>query len=458
MWDYLTTATPVIQVIEATPKTSPCPSERCHTKVNESAHVSTGQRRRRKPQKSLSEQDSFDLIAVHPDAYRTQPHYYDEFEEDEMAETAALAQQINKLSRDNRCLDDSIITSTVNNTLKTSLLLDRRAPLASLSSLKISSVDYQDSDLHSLGSDSVFGTRYADTDDDMEQFSTDSDAISDNGQQGPLRPSKAIAHRSSVVCVDIELKPRESLANESTEKPKSFSTTAKAQKDKDCKLPQLLTYGMPHGNENGSDSHTILQPVILTQQKRPASCAGLIKDDGARSCSSTSQTYDNVNNNNKIKQLFLSSGTNNNTRCSKSTGNMAEEILHQQPSQQPHSSFPTFSSSILPSSIQDSAPSAQSSHHPKEHLCYYQMDVESVRKMPNQSPVAAQNVQSADDIVNSISNFSQRQSSSIVNPSVILELPVIVSTLDSNIIETESTTFDPSLPGPSRKWSKETLF
>lgn len=455
MWDYLTTATPVIQVIEATPKTSPCPSERCHMKMHENVHVSAGQRRRRKPQKSLSEQDSFDLIAVHPDTYRTQPHYYDEFEEDEMAETAALAQQINKLSRDNRCLDDSIITSTVNNTLKTSLLLDRRAPLASLSSLKISSVDYQDSDLHSLGSDSVFGTRYADTDDDMEQFSTDSDAISDNGQQGPLRPSKTIAHRSSVVCVDIELKPRESLANDSTEKPKSLGATAKAQTGKDCTLPQLLAYEMPHGNENGSDSHTILQPVILTQQKRAASCAGLIKDAGASSCSSTSQTYDSVNNNNKIKQLFLSSGTNNNTRCSKSTGNMAEEILHQQSSQQPQLSFPTVSSSILPSSIQDSA---QSSHLPKEHLCYYQMDVENVRKMPNQSPGAAQNVQSADDIVNSSSNFSQRQSSSIVNPSVILELPVIVSTLDSNIIETESTAFDPSLPGPSRKWSKETLF
>lgn len=41
---------------------------------------------------------------------------------------------------------------------------------------------------------------------------------------------------------------------------------------------------------------------------------------------------------------------------------------------------------------------------------------------------------------------------SIVSPSVILELPVISTQ------EEENPPIDPSVPGPSRKWSKETLF
>lgn len=485
MWDYFAIPAPAIQVIEATPKTSPCPSERNEMKMHENVYAGQ-QRRRRKPQKSLSEQDSFDLIAVYPDSHRTQPHYYDEFEEDELAETAALAQQINKLTRDNRCLDDSIITSTVNNTLRTSLLLNRRAPLASLSSLKISSVDNQDSDLHSLASDSIFaGTEghggdggdsapYADTDDDMEQFSTDSDAISENGQhiaavgmQRIPRSSKANALRSSIVCADIELKPRELLANETIEKPKSFGTKMQPKASKDCMLTQPLTAmamkrsedgKMARGNENGSQ--TVMLPLALTQ-KRPASYAGLGKDDGTSSCSSTIQTNDGVNNNdnsnnNKTKQLFLSSG-NNNTRCSRSTGNMADDALHQRQQQHQHLPFSTFSSPILPSSIHAAAP--PSHHHHQQQHSYYEIDVESIRQMPNQSPFAAQNInQSADDIVDITSSCRQRQSSSIVNPSVILELPVIVSPHDSTVIETEPITFDPSLPGPSRKWSKETLF
>ncbi|XP_055838588.1 uncharacterized protein LOC129906719 [Episyrphus balteatus] len=54
----------------------------------------------------------------------------------------------------------------------------KRAPLASLSSFKISSIEYQDSEMRSLDEDSVFLDSIADTDEDMEQFSTDSDEIS----------------------------------------------------------------------------------------------------------------------------------------------------------------------------------------------------------------------------------------------------------------------------------------
>lgn len=55
---------------------------------------------------------------------------------------------------------------------------EKRAPLASLSSFKISSLEYQDSELRSLDEDSVFLDSVADTDEDMQQFSSDSEEAS----------------------------------------------------------------------------------------------------------------------------------------------------------------------------------------------------------------------------------------------------------------------------------------
>ncbi|XP_068140128.1 serine-rich adhesin for platelets [Drosophila tropicalis] len=53
---------------------------------------------------------------------------------------------------------------------------EKRAPLASLSSFKISSLECPDSELRSLDEDSVFGMESpADTDDDMQQLSSDSE-------------------------------------------------------------------------------------------------------------------------------------------------------------------------------------------------------------------------------------------------------------------------------------------
>ncbi|KAI9586437.1 uncharacterized protein LOC119634253 [Glossina fuscipes] len=55
---------------------------------------------------------------------------------------------------------------------------NRRAPLASLSSFKISSLEYQDSEMRSLDEDSVFIESAADTDEDMQQLSSDSEEVS----------------------------------------------------------------------------------------------------------------------------------------------------------------------------------------------------------------------------------------------------------------------------------------
>lgn len=473
MWDYFCPP-PDIQVIQATPKTSPCPSDR-----GEAMYYDNGRKNRKIAQKSLSEQESFDLIAVYPDNQR--PHHYDEIEEEELAETAVLAQHISKLSRNHRCLDDSIIMSTVNNTLQTNLLSNRRAPLASLSSLKISSIDFQDSDLRSLGSDSVFVESYADTDDDMEQFSTDSDAISEAQHLGliiakPLRSSKIGTQRCSTVCADIELKPRD-LITESCEMPNITGTKLQGKSSKDCtshRHDASTRVTKKSAQRNIDDVKHVLKPIVLST-KRPASYSGSTEfhktkitsgndDQHGTDGSSSSQTNDSINNN--TKQLYLSS-SNNNFRCSKSTSNMADKLLQQKSQSQQQHNIATPLSLNQYSQLHGSQQPYIYQSIPLHHS-FNQME-NSSRKILEQcnnrrgsnsetikiamSSTIAATIQPTNITVDN----RQRQLSSIVNPSVILELPVIVSPQESTLIEMDPT-IDPSLPSTSRKWSKETLF
>lgn len=60
----------------------------------------------------------------------------------------------------------------------TSTTLKGTAPLASLSSFRISSIDPE---LRSLGSDSVFCEQYVDTDEEVAQFSSDSEGEGETG-------------------------------------------------------------------------------------------------------------------------------------------------------------------------------------------------------------------------------------------------------------------------------------
>lgn len=202
IWDYVHQP-PDIQLTQATPRVSPCSSERNERLYYDGSASGSGgsggaaaNRRWKKAQRRRSiDQDSFDSASTYPD--RSRRFYYDEIEEEELAENTVLAQQINKLGLETRCLDDTMLKYTLNNTFQTNLLSNRRAPLASISSLKMSSIDYQDSDLRSPVSDSVFEETYADTDDDMDQFSTDSDVELQNAD---FLPSKEIKTRSRKTC------------------------------------------------------------------------------------------------------------------------------------------------------------------------------------------------------------------------------------------------------------------
>lgn len=74
-------------------------------------------------------------------------------------------------------VDSETIGPTVDmSTVSSAATLKGTAPLASLSSFRISSIDPPtENDLRSLGSDSVFCEPYVDTDEEVAQFSSDSE-------------------------------------------------------------------------------------------------------------------------------------------------------------------------------------------------------------------------------------------------------------------------------------------
>lgn len=66
----------------------------------------------------------------------------------------------------------------------------------STSSFIVASVDYQDSDLKSVGSDSLFSESYVDTDEDLDQFSSDESSVD---QKTVVRLNTGIYHKLKVV-------------------------------------------------------------------------------------------------------------------------------------------------------------------------------------------------------------------------------------------------------------------
>lgn len=153
MWE-MEPANPGIHIIEATPKTSPCPSERqTHGGVKDHIKMLDHFKRKR------NDDNSIDSITEYPDE---QTHQYRS--DHEASKNVVVVNSNSNIPIKELVSSDSISQQPV----------IRRAPLASLSSFKMSSIECQDSDGNCSGLDESC----ADTDDDMEQFSTDSDEIS----------------------------------------------------------------------------------------------------------------------------------------------------------------------------------------------------------------------------------------------------------------------------------------
>lgn len=300
IWDYYHQP-PDIQLTQPTPRVSPCSSDRndhrhyyeCGGGSGSGSNTAANRRWKKAQRRRSIDQESFDSTSTYPE--RNRRFYYDEIEEEELAETTVLAQQINKLGLETRCLDDTMLKYTLNNTFQTNLLSNRRAPLASISSLKISSIDYQDSDLRSPVSDSVFEETYADTDDDMDQFSTDTDVELQNAEFLPLKECKPRSRRTNAKTI-ARVERNDVDASTSTNHISIAMQTSFTALNTECidlnqeTICEIDEIG-PQGQNNNRITHTS------------------VGDSAPKKLFQSSST---------------SSGSGNNNKYSRSTGNMAQ--------------------------------------------------------------------------------------------------------------------------------------
>lgn len=374
-WDYYY---PGIQVIQPTPRTSPCRSE---TSINEKRKTNTngrqhnGQQQKHQHQPngkrhSLLEQESFDCISEYADS---------------------KTDKIMPISR----VDGSIDTS--------SSKIIRRAPLASLSSFKISSVDYQDSDLRSLGSDSVFAESYADTDDDMEQFSTDSDEISDAQSPPNTRISAA-----------------------------AYSPTRNPLSVDYCSTYSAMESNINNNNSSNNNNDRCSSAHINNYSHNQLSSANVSKSSSVNLVS-TFETKAIIEQHHQRRQHPQS------------------EIISRPPSSRHHSRS-------RPASYSGCESASSIISVTNKHSRYNEIDVDTTTTTTSTTTAS----ECVDVNVVVVLDNSSSINRSNVNPSVILELPVISTQEPSSSLsitaKNDQQQIDPSLPGPSRKWSKETLF
>jgi hypothetical protein len=162
MWD-MDGGSPGIHIIEATPKSSPCPSERQSLFSGGNGSVKDHIRMLDRFKRKRHDDNSIDSITEYPDENN---HQY-RSDHKELSESVVVNSNSNNEPQSKTLVSSDNISHQP---------VIRRAPLASLSSFKMSSIECQDSDANG----SVFDESCNDTDDDvdMEQFSTDSDEIS----------------------------------------------------------------------------------------------------------------------------------------------------------------------------------------------------------------------------------------------------------------------------------------
>jgi hypothetical protein len=213
-WDYdyhTAIAYPGIHIIEATPKSSPCPSER-------QSHLSGGSMKDHikvldRFKRRRHEDNSIDSISEYPDEISNNNHHqqqqqqlYHSSDSRQLSENVVnlnsnTHQSKTSMSSNSNKIEDNDDTSHPNNNKVNAVTATvvsadpiRRAPLASLSSFKMSSIECADS-----ANGSVFDESCNDTDDDLEQFSTDSDEIS---LQSPPSTDQHIPSGSSTIKCD----------------------------------------------------------------------------------------------------------------------------------------------------------------------------------------------------------------------------------------------------------------
>jgi hypothetical protein len=213
---------PGIHIIEATPKSSPCPSERqshlsCNRDIAVKEHIKVLDRFKRR----RNEDTSIDSISEYPDEMTACNNENGQLS-DNVVNANGNAIQLQRMQQ--TCNNKMLGTSSNNNNHhhededtshnNNNNEGERRAPLASLSSFKMSSAECADSTEDGRNASVFDEVSCGDTDDDMEQFSTDSDEISlqsppSTDQHVPSGGSTIKCDNSSVINVKSETTLRE---------------------------------------------------------------------------------------------------------------------------------------------------------------------------------------------------------------------------------------------------------
>ncbi|XP_062552410.1 uncharacterized protein LOC134217625 [Armigeres subalbatus] len=401
---------PGINIIEATPKSSPCPSERvAHRSTSLSARDSFTSRNHR-----LSDENSIDCISEYPDTNGA------EFSHNQKS----LRQSYSSSSR----IDDISIA----NHNPSSNVVVRRAPLASLSSFKMSSADCQDSDLHSCGSDSVFDDSCADTDEDLQQFSTDSDELSipDEGECSAAPVAIKIAGPSTSVTYSVE-----TVGTGGTTGGQSSSSSSTNR------LQQQQLQQCDAGS--GAISDTVYVDI---ENPKELSCLSSLSNSNRRGKAKLKTDRVNLVTKIETKAIIERQQQNDNRDRSPSPRSSAQAVS------QPHGKL-----TALMTSSGASLPSHQSSSgHSSSHKSKGNNNT-SPSKPNNENDDNSNQVEDASSTkCVEVNVIIKNHSSNIKSPSVILELPIL--TIDEDSSQSPLSPVDPCVPGPSRKWSKETLF
>ncbi|XP_055916397.1 serine-rich adhesin for platelets isoform X2 [Eupeodes corollae] len=325
----------------------------------------------------------------------------------------------------------------------------KRAPLASLSSFKISSIEYQDSEIRSLDEDSVFLDSIADTDEDMEQFSTDSDEISleDDGiEDGPTKVPTSITVASPISNLSHN---HEDIHSVKSVPPMShFSDTRRT-------LGSNVSSSFKRPRRPILERHKSIS--IATSNEKISLIGGHQMKDFSQQ-----QSFDSTNRGQPLETHFTILPRQDTTESTPSSQRrllvkpqLQQQISAEQTTEETTTNTTTTTAETC-STFNTEIPQGQQFYGgPDEIISPSQHSILPLISMPA-----------------SLKNLI-RQNSPPACSSVILELPLIKlpttdessdnSYVDNNDDDDKSRSKsdesrDPSLPGSSRKWSRETLF
>lgn len=457
---------PEIEIIRATPRTSPNLSTSERQSMQQMMELKP-MLQRRATISVASDDKGFDYIAEYPDEVIV------EMPQEEASTTQKRQQQQSEVSK---------------------VEVSGRAPLASLSSFKLSSADCNDSiELQSLGSDTVFDDYYADTEDDMDPLTTDSDDLSDEGhvKRKTIEPSprKSILKNSAVTTTTTTTATSSATATDSNNKCTCDSIT--------------ISHAGSSGGTTGSGGITTNEIIIVSDGK--GNQIGILPRFSSNSISiintETFETKAIIERHEPEQNSLSGSATmsaaqpfttvkfpampvsnpdpcgGSDTNLQKHRAKKLKKIQEESERKRPASTMMNYSLSTLQKKLwgtratnKNKDPESDNSNDKSSKLS----KTKANNKKPSQ-PEAHSSHSSITDETGDGTDTDRKITARCVDPStvvrdlspcVVLELPILAAQGESKEKQEErqeqemasNTTLDPEAPSTSRKWSRETLF